>query len=101
MQIFIQFFVFVCDNNIMFSSFSHFTNTAMLSPSMSALFLTGVLFFIIFLLVVVNYKQLMGLEYYKKITLLALVSISIGIHGLLHFGAEMGYGFNPYQGMVL
>lgn len=68
---------------------------------MSALFLTGVLFFIIFLLMVVNYKQIMELEYYKKIVLMALVSVSIGVHGLLHLGAEMEYGFNPYQGRVL
>lgn len=86
----------------MFSSLaSYFTNTVFLSPSMSALFLTGVLFFIILLLVLVNYKQIMGLEYYRKIVLLGLISISIGVHGLLHLGAEMGYGFNPFQGMVL
>lgn len=86
----------------MFSSLaSYFINTVFLSPSMSALFLTGVLFFIIILLLVVNYKQIMELEYYKKIVLLSIISVAIGVHGLLHLGAEWGYGFNPYQGMVL
>jgi hypothetical protein len=81
----------------MFSSFiSYLVNTVFLSPSMSALFLTGVIFFMIFLLLVFNYKQIMGLEYYKKIVLLGVVGAAIGVHGLLHLGAELGYGFNPY-----
>jgi hypothetical protein len=86
----------------MFSSLaSYFINTVFLSPSMSALFLTGVLFFIIILLLAVNYKQIMDLEYYKKIVLLSVVSVAMGVHGLLHLGAELGYGFNPFQGVVL
>lgn len=81
----------------MFSSFiSYLANTVFLSPSMSALFLTGVIFFMIFLLLVFNYKQIMDLEYYKKIVLLGVVGVAIGVHGLLHLGAELGYGFNPY-----
>jgi len=38
----------------------------------------------------------MGLEYYKKIVLLGVLSVVIGVHGLLHLGAELGYGVNPY-----
>jgi hypothetical protein len=81
----------------MFSSFvSYLSNVVFLSPSMSALFLTGVIFFMIFLLLVFNYKQIMGLEYYKKMVLLGVLSVVIGVHGLLHLGAELGYGVNPY-----
>ena len=84
-----------------YSLFSYFTNSVFLSPSMSALFLTGVIFLMIALLLIFNYKQIMELEYYKKIVLLSVVSVAMGVHGLLHLGAEMGYGFNPYRAMVL
>jgi hypothetical protein len=34
---------------------------------------------------------------YEKITILSLLVMAIGIHGLIHLGVEQQYGFNPYK----
>jgi len=66
------------------------------SPSMTALFLTGMIIFIILILMIKNYKSIIGLNYYQKIMLLTSLTIAIGSHGLMHLGAEKQYNFNPY-----
>jgi len=67
----------------------------MLAPSFFALFVTGILILFITIIFVVNFKQIIKLNYYQKITLLSLVTLAVGIHGLIHLGLETIYGFNP------
>lgn len=69
----------------------------LIAPSLNSLFVTG--FFILFILVIFikNYKKFMSLDHYRKIIILSLISIAVGIHGLIHLGVEREYGFNPYR----
>jgi uncharacterized integral membrane protein len=68
-----------------------------MTPSMSGLLFTGVILLIILLIFAKNYSQFIKLNYYRQICLLSLVSLVIGIHSILHLGAESVYGFNPYN----
>ncbi len=69
----------------------------LMAPSMNGLILTGVLLLIIFIIFAKNYGQFLKLNYYQQIALLSLLSLAIGIHSMLHLGAEVFYGFNPYK----
>lgn len=68
-----------------------------LAPSLTALFVTGFLLLAIALFLVTNYGVFQRLDVYRKTSLLALLTIAIGIHGLIHLGVESVYGFNPYK----
>jgi len=37
------------------------------------------------------------LDFYRKTMILSLITIAIGVHGIIHLGLEMNYGFNPYR----
>jgi hypothetical protein len=39
----------------------------------------------------------MRFDFYRKINILSLLVIAIGVHGLVHLGLESVYGFNPYR----
>lgn len=67
------------------------------APSFNALIVTGFLMLLTLILIVRNYKLVLGLDFYRKVNLLLCVAIAIGIHGLLHLGLEVHYGFNPYN----
>lgn len=69
----------------------------LMAPSMNGLILTGFLFLIIVIIFAKNYSKFLKLNYYQQITLLSLLSLAIGIHSILHLGAEVFYGFNPYK----
>jgi len=69
----------------------------LIAPSLNSLFVTGVLILLIFLLIITNFKQLMKYRLYEKITILCMLTIAVGIHGLIHLGVEREYGFNPYK----
>ena len=69
----------------------------LIAPSLNALFLTGILVMIIAMLFIFNIKQLLKLPSFQKITLLCSMTVAIGIHGMLHLGAEKQYNFNPYK----
>ena len=69
----------------------------LMAPSISSLFITGMLLLVIFILVITNFNQLLKYRMYEKITILSLIVIAIGIHGLIHLGVETEYGFNPYK----
>jgi len=69
----------------------------LIAPSLNSLFVTGVLILLIFLLIITNFKQLMKYRLYEKITILCMLTIAVGIHGLIHLGVEIEYGFNPYK----
>ena len=68
-----------------------------IAPSLNSLFITGFLILFIFIIFITNYKQFNKLDYYRKITILSLITIAIGVHGLIHLGTEAVYGFNPYR----
>jgi hypothetical protein len=69
----------------------------LIAPSLNSLFVTGLLILFILFVFISNYKQFTRLDYYSKITLLSLMTIAFGVHGLIHLGAEINYDFNPYQ----
>ncbi len=69
----------------------------LIAPSLNSLFVTGVLILLIFLLIITNFKQLMKYRLYEKITILCMLTIAVGTHGLIHLGVESEYGFNPYK----
>jgi hypothetical protein len=68
-----------------------------IAPSFFSLVFTGILVLSIFVLFLTNLKSIMNLNYYQKIKLLSLVTIAIGIHGIIHLGVENIYGFNPLK----
>ena len=65
------------------------------APSFFTLVITGILMLVIIGLVIKHFKSIRSLDFYKLITLMAVVSIAIGNHGLIHLGMEQAYGFNP------
>ena len=69
----------------------------LIAPSLNSLFFTGIILLIIFIIFVRNYSQFTKLNYYQQIALLSLITLAIGIHGLIHLGTEAVYGFNPYK----
>lgn len=69
----------------------------LIAPSLNSLFVTGLLLLFILIIFITNYKQFTRLDYYRKITILSLMTMAVGVHGLIHLGAEMNYGFNPYK----
>lgn len=69
----------------------------LIAPSLNSLFVTGFLILVILIIFLRNYNQFNRLDHYHKITILCLISIAIGIHGLIHLGVEREYGFNPYK----
>jgi hypothetical protein len=66
-----------------------------IAPSFFSLVFTGILVLSIFVLFLTNLKSIINLNYYKKIKILSLITIAIGIHGIIHLGVENIYGFNP------
>jgi hypothetical protein len=68
-----------------------------LAPSINSLFVTGLFMFFIFIILIMNYKQIKNLDSYRKLSILSLIAIAIGVHGLLHLGTETVYNFNPYN----
>lgn len=69
----------------------------LIAPSLNSLFVTGFLLLFILVIFIKNYKQFMRLDFYRKLNMLSLFVIAIGIHGLIHLGVEREYGFNPYR----
>ncbi len=67
-----------------------------IAPSINSLFVTGLLLLFVFIIFLRNFNKIYNLNYYQQIILFSTISIAIGIHGLIHLGAETNYGFNPY-----
>ena len=65
------------------------------NPSFYAHILNGLLLFLACILIYTNYSKIINLDFYKLISIILLLSLSIGIHGLSHLGLEKGYGYNP------
>jgi hypothetical protein len=69
----------------------------LIAPSLNSLFVTGLLLLSIFFIFLSNFQQFKRLDFYHKLTVLSLITIAIGAHGLIHLGVESVYGFNPYR----
>jgi len=69
----------------------------LIAPSLNSLFFTGILLLVLFFIVIQNFKQISRFRLYEKISILSLLAIAIGVHGLIHLGVEKQYGFNPYN----
>jgi hypothetical protein len=91
-----RFYTFKHSLNIIYKYYIMLSNI-LIAPSLNSLFFTGMLLIIIFILVITNFKELMKYRLYEKITILSLIIIAIGTHGLIHLGVEQQYGFNPYK----
>ncbi len=61
-----------------------------LLPSFYALFITGVISLIVFIIGLRNINKL-------HIHSICMFGILIGVHGLLHLGMEATYNYNPIQ----
>ncbi len=72
----------------------------LLAPSFNSLLVTGILLLTILVIFLGNFRRFMNLELYKKMSLLSLLVIAIGVHGLIHMGLEVNYGFNPYNWFI-
>ena len=66
-------------------------------PSINSLIVTGLLIIAIFFIFIKNIKSVIKLNYYQLLMLLSIITIAIGIHGLLHSSTEVNYNFNPYK----
>jgi len=69
----------------------------LLSPSFMSLLVTGVLLLSGLVIFLSNFSSFKRLDSYKKLSLLSLFAVAIGVHGLIHMGLEINYGFNPYN----
>jgi Na+/H+-dicarboxylate symporter len=67
------------------------------APSMMAHALNGILVFAAVVVAYMNYRVLWSLDPYKKVMILLVFSVAIGIHALSHLGLESAYGFNPLK----
>lgn len=68
-----------------------------IAPSLNSLFITGLLVLSIFFLFITHFQEITRLNFYNKISLLSLICLAVGVHGLTHLGVESQYGFNPYK----
>jgi len=58
--------------------------------------LNGVLMFVAVVVAYMNFRVLYKLDPYKKVMILLVFSVAIGIHALSHLGLESVYGLNPF-----
>ncbi len=53
-------------------------------PSFYSLAITGIILLVVFILFVKNFKQIWNLEIYRLISLVCVIAIAVGNHGILH-----------------
>jgi hypothetical protein len=66
-------------------------------PSVMAHTLNGGLLIVALVLAAVNYRVIRRLPLLQMITLILILSIAVGVHGLSHSGLESAYGYNPLR----
>jgi len=66
-------------------------------PSVLSHILNGGLLLLALVLAVINYRVVVRLPILQMITLVLIVSIAVGVHGLSHAGLERAYGYNPLK----
>lgn len=71
-----------------------------MTPSIYAHIMNGLLIFAALIVLYTSYSKISNLEPYKRIILVLLFSISIGLHGISHLGLEKVYGYNPISTLI-
>lgn len=66
-------------------------------PSIMAHTLNGGLLMVAVVLVALNFTFIRRLPALQLITLVLILSIAVGVHGLSHVGVESAYGYNPFK----
>ena len=66
-------------------------------PSVMTHTLNGGLLLLGVLLIALNFSFIRRLPALQLITLVLLLSIAVGVHGLSHVGVEKAYGYNPIK----
>jgi hypothetical protein len=66
-------------------------------PSVMAHTLNGGLLMVALVLAVMNYRVISRLPVLQMITLVLILSIAVGVHGISHSGLESAYGYNPLR----
>ena len=56
----------------------------LLFPSFYSLAITAIILLVVFILFLKNFKQLWNLDIYRLISLLCVITIALGNHGILH-----------------
>ena len=69
----------------------------LIAPSLNSLFVTGLILLFILVIIIKNFKEISKFTTYQKLSLLCILTIAIGSHGLIHLGVEKQYNFNPYK----
>jgi hypothetical protein len=75
-------------------------NELLQKPSLYAHVLNAIFLLIAFVIIIMNYSQVIKLGVYEKITLSLLLSGAVGVHGLSHLGLEGVYGYNPMAMLI-
>jgi hypothetical protein len=66
-------------------------------PSVMTHMLNGGLLLVAAVLAGINYRVIVRLPVLQMITLVLVLSIAVGVHGLSHAGLESAYGYNPLK----
>jgi len=66
-------------------------------PSIRAHTLNGGLLLLGGLLIALDFSFIRRLPALQLITLVLILSIAVGVHGLSHIGVESAYGYNPLK----
>ena len=66
-----------------------------MTPSIYAHIINGLLIIVALIMLYTSYPKIINLEPYKRIILVLLFSISIGLHSISHLGLEKVYEYNP------
>ena len=69
----------------------------MLPPSVLSHILNGGLLMVAVILALLNYRVIRRLPVLQMITLVLILSIAVGVHGLSHANLESAYGYNPIK----
>lgn len=66
-------------------------------PSFFALVITGLLLLTILIIFIQNINTIKQEKPSFMVVLISLITIAIGVHGLLHLGVEYVYNYNPIK----
>jgi len=69
----------------------------MLAPSVMAHALNGILMFAAVVVAYMNFRVFRHTDPYKKVMILLVFSVAIGVHAISHLGLESTYGLNPFK----
>lgn len=75
-------------------------NSITFIPSFYAHIINGIFLLLAFIFLFQHYSSLSKQTPYNMISLLLLLSISVGVHGLSHSNLERNYNYNPMD-MIL